>query len=81
MVAMEIANIHEAKAHLSRLIDQALAGEEVQIARSGQPLVRLVPIQPDAQPRQGGQLQGKIQIATDFDAPDPEIERLFNEEP
>jgi prevent-host-death family protein len=77
MVFMEIANIHEAKTRLSRLIDQALAGEEVQIARSGQPLVRLVPIQLDSQPRQGGQLRGKMWIAEDFDAPDSEIEKLF----
>ena len=75
---MEIANIHQAKAHLSRLIELALAGEEVQIARSGQPLVRLVPVQPETQPRRGGQLQGKIWIAEDFDAPDPELERLFD---
>lgn len=74
---MQIANIHDAKARLSRLIDSALAGEEVQIARAGQPLVRLVPIQPDLQPRRGGQLRGKIWIAEDFDAPDPEIEKLF----
>jgi prevent-host-death family protein len=79
---MEIANIHEAKTHLSRLIDQALAGEDVQIARSGHPLVRLVPVQHDSQPRQGGQLCGKITIADDFDEPDPGIERLFSgEEP
>jgi prevent-host-death family protein len=79
---MEIANIHEAKAQLSRLIERALAGEEVQIARSGEPLVRLVPIQLDTQPRQSGQLRGKLWIADDFDAPDAEIERLFNgEEP
>jgi prevent-host-death family protein len=77
---MEIANIHQAKAQLSRLIELALAGEEVQIARSGEPLVRLVPIQSDAHPRQGGQLKGKISIAEDFDAPDPEIEKLFNDE-
>ena len=79
---MEIANIHEAKAHLSRLIERALAGEEVQIARSGEPLVRLVPIQLDTQPRRGGQLRGKVWIAEDFDATDSEIEQLFNgEEP
>ncbi len=75
---MEIANIHEAKTHLSRLIDQALAGEDVQIARAGQPLVRLVPVPPDTRPRQGGQLRGKISIAGDFDAPDQEIVRLFS---
>ena len=75
---MEIANIHQAKAHLSRLIELALAGEDVQIARSGQPLVRLVPIQPDTQLRNGGQLQGKLWIAEDFDVEDPAIERLFD---
>jgi prevent-host-death family protein len=79
---MQVANIHDAKARLSQLIEQALAGEDVQIARAGQPLVRLVPIQQDLQPRQGGQMRGKIWIAEDFDAPDPEIEKLFyGEEP
>jgi prevent-host-death family protein len=75
---MQIANIHQAKANLSRLIELALAGEEVQIARAGEPLVRLVPIQLDSQPRQGGQLIGKVWIAADFDASDPEIEKLFD---
>jgi prevent-host-death family protein len=74
---MQIANIHDAKAKLSHLIERALAGEEVQIARAGHPLVRLVPIHDDARPRQGGQLNGKIWIAGDFDAPDLEIEKLF----
>jgi len=77
---MEISNIHQAKAQLSRLIKLALAGEDVQIARSGHPLVRLVPIQPDVAPRQGGQLHGKLWIAEDFDAPDVEIEKLFDSE-
>jgi antitoxin (DNA-binding transcriptional repressor) of toxin-antitoxin stability system len=54
----------------------------VQIARAGHPLVRLVPIEQDMKPRQGGQLRGKIWIAEDFDEPDPEIEKLFSgEEP
>ncbi len=74
---MEIANIHQAKAQLSRLIELALAGEEVQIARSGEPLVRLVPIQMNSQPRQGNQLKGQIWISEDFDAPDPETIKLF----
>ncbi|MHC5537885.1 type II toxin-antitoxin system Phd/YefM family antitoxin [Singulisphaera rosea] len=74
---MEIANIHQAKAQLSRLIELALAGEEVQIARSGEPLVRLVPIQMDSQPRQGNQLKGQIWISEDFDAPDHETIKLF----
>ena len=47
---MEIANIHEAKSQLSRLVDHAMDGEEVIIARAGHPIVRLVPIRPDARP-------------------------------
>ena len=74
---MQIANIHDAKTRLSHLIDRALAGEEVQIARAGHPLVRLVPIQDDMRPRQGGQMHGKIWIADDFDDPDTDIEALF----
>ena len=45
---MVIQNIAEAKAHLSQLIDAALAGEEVIVARAGKPLVRLVPLQAPA---------------------------------
>ena len=41
---MEIANIHEAKTQLSKLVERALEGEEVIIARAGKPMVRLVPI-------------------------------------
>ena len=77
---MHIENIHSAKAHLSSLINRALAGEEVVIARSGSPLVGLVPVQADPLPRQGGQLKGKIWIAEDFDAFDEELEKLFTGE-
>lgn len=42
---MVISNVAEAKAHLSQLLDAALAGEEVIVARAGKPLVRLVPVQ------------------------------------
>jgi prevent-host-death family protein len=74
---MHIENIHSAKAHLSRLIKRALAGEEVVIAHSGQPLVRLTPVQQDSTPRQGGQLKGRIRIAENFDEFDEELERAF----
>lgn len=77
---MQIANIHDAKAKLSQLINQALAGEDVVIARAGAPLVRLVPVLPDIRPREGGQLHGKIWIAEDFDAPDSAVEKLFSDE-
>lgn len=64
---MEIANIHEAKSQLSKLVDRALGGEEVIIARSGRPLIRLTPIRSDETPRQGGQWKGRVRIAADFD--------------
>ena len=56
---MQVANIHEAKTQLSQLIERALAGEEVQIARAGTPLVRLEPLHQDMRPREGGQLRGQ----------------------
>ncbi|OWK34912.1 type II toxin-antitoxin system Phd/YefM family antitoxin [Fimbriiglobus ruber] len=74
---MHIENIHNAKAHLSQLIKRALAGEDVVIARAGELLVRLIPVQQDVTPRQGGQLKGRILIAENFDRFDGEVERLF----
>jgi antitoxin (DNA-binding transcriptional repressor) of toxin-antitoxin stability system len=66
--------IHEAKTHLSRLIQQALEGEDVIIARDKQPLVRLC-VLPEAQPqrRLGGAAHVFIAIAPDFDDPLPEF--------
>lgn len=57
---MVTANIHEAKANLSALIKKALSGEEVILARAGEPLIRLTPITQDPSPRVGGFLKGKI---------------------
>ena len=74
---MHIANIHDAKAKLSQLIKRALAGEEVVIARDGEPMVRLTPVQLDLTPRQGGQLKGKIWMADNFDELDKELEDMF----
>lgn len=74
---MHIYNIHEAKAHLSDLVRRVLAGEEIVIARHNQPLVTLAPYVLKKEPRKGGQLKSEIWIAEDFDAPDPELERLF----
>ena len=68
---MRIINIHEAKTHLSRLVDEVSAGEELTIAKAGKPLARLVPIKPAKRVRKPGFLKGKIRIANDFDAPLP----------
>ena len=74
---MEIANIHEAKSQLSKLVEHAMNGEEVIIAKAGQPMVRLVPIRADESPRQGGQWQGRVRIADDFDALPGDVAAAF----
>jgi len=74
---MEIANIHEAKSQLSKLIDHAMNGEEVIIAKAGQPMVRLVPIQVDDSPRIGGQWKGRVRMADDFDTLPDDIAAAF----
>lgn len=73
--------MHQAKTHLSKLIERALAGEEIIIAKAGKPMVKLTPAEP-AEPlkRELGTWRGKIWIADDFDDEDPEINRLFGTE-
>jgi prevent-host-death family protein len=75
---MREVNLHFAKTHLSRLVDEALAGEEIVIGRNGTPLVKLAPVAPAGERRVLGKDQGKIFIAEDFDAPMPEMEALFH---
>jgi len=78
---METVNIHEAKTHLSRLLERAAAGEEIVIAKAGVPIARLGPLPRATKPRQAGLLRGKIRIADDFDAPLPEaMENAFRGE-
>ncbi|MDJ0742463.1 MAG: type II toxin-antitoxin system Phd/YefM family antitoxin [Xenococcaceae cyanobacterium MO_167.B27] len=64
---MKIINIHEAKTHLSRLIESVIAGEEVVIAKAGKPLVKLIPYEATKQPRQPGGWEGKVRMSDDFD--------------
>jgi prevent-host-death family protein len=76
---MKTVGVHEAKTHLSRLLESVERGEEILIARSGKPVAKLVPVKP--RPRRPGGLKGKIRIRADFDAPLPEaIARLFRGE-
>jgi prevent-host-death family protein len=77
---MRIANIHEAKSQLSKLVERALEGEEVIIARAGKPVVRLVPVGQNDAPRKGGQWKGKVRIAEDFDELPEDIARAFGME-
>ena len=69
---MRIVNIHTAKTHLSRLLEEVAAGEEIVIAKAGKPVARLLPYAPKREPRQPGLLKGRIWIADDFDEPLPE---------
>lgn len=70
---MQKVNIHEAKTHLSRLLEQVSHGEEIIISKAGKPIAKLVPFtQPKAQLRKLGLLKGKIWISDDFDAPLPD---------
>ncbi len=67
---MVVKTITEAKARLSALVERALAGEEIIIARAGKPAVRLVPVEANGDPprrREPGVLEGEIWIADDFD--------------
>ncbi len=70
---MVTVNVHEAKTHLSRLLAQVEAGEEVIIARNGAPVAKLVRSKP-AGKRQPGTLKGKISIDEGFFEPLPEEE-------
>lgn len=69
---MRTINIHEAKTHLSRLVDEVTSGEEVVIAKAGKPMARLIPFAPAARKRKLGMLAGKIPVPDDFDAPLPD---------
>jgi len=66
---MKIVNIHEAKTHLSRLIQEAVNGEDIVIARGNEPLVRLVLVESARSQRTLGWAKGQVTIAADFDAP------------
>jgi prevent-host-death family protein len=70
----DVINMHEAKTTLSRLVERALAGEEIIIGRNGTPLVRLVPVLKKAEPRVPGRLKGQIWISPDFEFTDEEID-------
>lgn len=65
-------NIHEAKTHLSRLLQRVGAGEQVTIARSGVPVARLVAVEPTNTTRPLGFARGQVWVADDFDAPLPD---------
>jgi prevent-host-death family protein len=62
-------NIHEAKTHFSRLIQQAIEGEEIEVAKGNKPVAKLIALNPPAPKRRLGTAKGRIQMAPDFDEP------------
>jgi prevent-host-death family protein len=74
---MEV-NIHDAKTHLSRLLERVALGEEVIIAKAGKPVAKLVPAAAQPKKRVLGSAKGEFTVPDDFNAPLPkEIEDLF----
>jgi prevent-host-death family protein len=70
---MPTVNIHAAKTHLSRLVEEAAAGEEIIIAKAGKPLAKLGPLAPAGRKkRRIGLLAGRMTVPADFDAPLPD---------
>jgi prevent-host-death family protein len=65
-------NIYDAKTHLSKLVDQAAAGNDVVIARGGKPVARLTRLDLPKRKLKFGVLKGKVKIAADFDAALPD---------
>ena len=72
-----IVNVHEAKTHLSRLLDRAAAGEEIVVARAGRPVARLVALAHDRPTRVPGRLRGKISFADDYEVTPPWLIEAF----
>ena len=75
---MIVVNMHEAKTNLSKLVKRAAAGEEVIVAKAGEPVAKIVAYTaPPKQPRVPGSMKGKIWIAPDFDELPEEIAEAF----
>ena len=75
---MDTVNLHEAKTNLSQLVERAVNGEEIIIAKAGRPLARLVPLAKRTSPRPLGLLAGEVEVGADFDDPLPDgVTRAF----
>jgi prevent-host-death family protein len=64
---LDTVNVHEAKTHLSRLLERVEHGEEIVIARAGKPVARLIPVEPVERRRPIGKYKGQIWVSEDFD--------------
>jgi prevent-host-death family protein len=73
MSPMTQVNVHQAKTHFSRLLDRAHAGEEILIAKNGEPYARLVPLEKPKR-REPGMLKGKLEESFFDPLPEEELE-------
>lgn len=78
---MKTLNIHEAKTHLSRLLDEVNAGAVIVIAKAGKPIAKLVPFSTSKTERSGGTLAGQIWEAPDAWEPDADLNSMLTEAP
>ena len=69
-----MVNVHEAKTHFSRLLEQAHAGQEIVLAKAGKPYARLMPLSPTSGKRQPGRLSGRVDEAFFAPLPDEELD-------
>ena len=74
---MTLTNIHQAKTHLSKLIERVAAGEEIVIGKAGKPVAKLVPYTKEESPRTLGIWKGEVHIAEDFDELPEDIAQAF----
>jgi prevent-host-death family protein len=72
-------NVHDAKTNFSKLLKRVERGEEVIIARAGQPIARIIRLALEPLDRSPGSARGAITIADNFDAAVPDLERSFDE--
>ncbi len=80
-LVMRIVNVSQAKATLSKLIEEVRSGKEVVLAKAGKPVAKIVPIERAPIDRTlGGSWKGKVKIANDFDELPPELAAAFDEE-
>jgi prevent-host-death family protein len=77
----QTVNVHEAKTHLSRLLEAVERGEDVVIARAGKPVARLVPAGTVVHPRQPGAWRGLVTVADDFDETPESVLAAFRGDP
>lgn len=77
MEAARQYNVHEAKTHFSRILEQVATGEEVIISKAGKPVAKVVPLRPRVHRTGRGSLRDQIRIREDFDELPDDIAEAF----